>query len=81
MNNPFDNFDISIRAINGLKYAGFMSMDDVVAFLDNHNVADLKIRLGRCSSRTHKEVIECLIENGFLEREPEPKEPALEYPQ
>lgn len=81
----YDNYELSIRAVNALRAAGFKDMYALMSFVDTWGVPAFKehmIKLNRSlSSKTNGEVIELLLEQGFLEPEPEPKEPELEYPQ
>lgn len=83
MNNPFDNFDFSLRAINGLKVAGFNDMNDLMAFLGDQDYKSLANRLAatrKISTKTISEILVVLGEQYFIAY-PEPKEPELEYPQ
>ena len=71
MNNPFSNFDFSLRAINGLQASGYDDMDDVLIIIQNNGMPYFLDSLTRCSKRT---------EQGFMEPEPEENMPeSYEY--
>ena len=74
--NSFDNYDLSLRAINALKAAGLEDMDAVVRIVENESMEGLELRLGRYPRRTIVEITDLLIELGIYV---EPKDPTDIY--